>query len=98
MTRKKFVDALLDAIGVYASLDGKINLDTTTQFVGCKVGIFFGAYDNHTKETQHYLLLEFKDGTKWRLFPERALKLAPKEEEIWEDFKKAAAADEEDDE
>jgi hypothetical protein len=100
MTRRKFVDALLDAITTFAGLDGQIDVDSTSKFVDAKIGIFFGVDEDGSKEVQHYILIEFADGSMWRIIPERVLKLEEHEEKLWnqiKEFEDADADEQEDD-
>jgi len=87
VTRRKFVDALLDAITTFAGLDGQIDVDSTAKFVDAKIGIFFGVDEDGSKEVQHYILIEFADGSTWRIIPERVLKMDEHEESLWNKLK-----------
>ena len=94
MTRKKFVSALLDAIGMFATIGDDVDLESAAKFSGCKVGAFFGVDEDGSNEVEHYLLLELKDGTRWRIIPERVLQLDSHEKILWEEFRRAEEAGE----
>lgn len=94
MTRKKFVNALLEAVCTYGALAHKSELKEARKFVGLKAGLFYGIDENGKSETDHYILVELEDGTFWRVLPERALKLEEHEQNMWDEFKRLT--DEED--
>jgi len=85
MTRKKFVTAILEAICSFTSF--KNESDNAKKMCGMKAGMFYGIDENGNNESEHYILLELADGTKWRLIPERALVLEPHEEKLWKEMK-----------
>lgn len=103
MTRKKFVNAVLEALCTYGGLCNESELPGANKFAGLRAGLFFGTDENGKNETDHYILLELADGSFWRVLPERALTLEDHEKRMWAEFKRLAAeadaeSEEEDDE
>lgn len=98
MTRKKFMDAILEAICTYGALANRSELDGAKNFVGVKAGLFYGIDEDGKGETDHYVLIELKDGTYWRVLPERALKLEEHEQKMWDEFKTLTSEDFDEDE
>jgi hypothetical protein len=88
MTRKKFVNAILEAICNYGGLAHKSDLSGSKKFVGLKAGLFYGVDEDGKSETDHYILVELSDGSFWRVLPERALKLEDHEQRMWDEFKR----------
>lgn len=88
MTRKKFVNALLEAICTYGALAKKSDLPEGRKFEGLKAGLFYGIDENGKSETDHYILVELEDGSFWRVLPERALKLEEHEQRMWDEFRR----------
>lgn len=81
MTKQKFVNSLLNAICAYASLSDKI--EGAEAFANAKAGVFFGVDDDGNK-SDHYMLIQLADNSFWRVVPERALKIEPHEQTLWE--------------
>lgn len=90
MTRKKFVGALLDAIATFAALGKDAPYKSAMKFAEAIAGIFFVVDEDGTNEVEHYLLVELKDGSRWRIVPERVLQMEEHEELLWGEFRKAA--------
>jgi len=84
MTRKKFINILLQALGYFANAPEETA--EVKKFQGMKAGIFYGLDEDGKGESDHYILLELKDGSTWRLYPERVLKKEEHEEKLWKEF------------
>jgi hypothetical protein len=91
MTRKKFAEALFDAIAAFRVLasDEDETWETCVRFKGARAALIYGVDGNGTNEVGHYILVELQDGTVYRLTPERVLKLEGHEKLLWEDLKQA---------
>lgn len=93
MTRKKFAEALFDAIAAYRILaegENSETWETCARFQGLRAALIY-ASTNGNDEIGHYILVEAKDGTMYRIGLERVLKLDKHEKILWEDLKAAEA-------
>lgn len=98
MTRKKFAEALFDAIAsfrILAENEDNKSWETCARFQGVRAALIYGSDGNGTNEVGHYILVELKDGTIYRLTPERVLKLEGHEKLLWEDLKQAESQEDE---
>jgi hypothetical protein len=91
VTRKKFINALLEAICTYGALsenkEFEEDFEGADKFKGLKAGLFYGINEEGTGETDHYIVVELADGTYWRIFTQRTLKLEEHEQIVWDEFK-----------
>lgn len=96
MTRKKFAEALFDAIAAFRILaeDEDSTWETCKRLKGARAALVYCSDGNGKNQVGHYLMVELKDGTFYRLTPERVLKLDGHEKLLWDDLKYAETQDE----